>query len=143
MERLELLEYCVPACHHTRGLPPAVRAGMGAGVMGVRNFPPRAGCTLSSGAHAHLHCTRSSWRHVGAVLVFGGYSETFFGMVQGTVGLGKGEGFWSQFSPFFFFFSWMNTLGRRRRVNQGELIFQGLRSSVKQNELSSFKVNDG
>lgn len=39
-ERLELLEYCVPAHRHTRGLSPTVRAGVGAGVMGVRDFPP-------------------------------------------------------------------------------------------------------
>lgn len=39
--RLELLEYCVPAHRHTRGLPPAVLAGVGAGVISVRDFPPR------------------------------------------------------------------------------------------------------
>lgn len=36
----------------------------------------------------------------------------------------------------------MNTLGRRRRGSQGDLVFQDLRSSVKQNKLSSVKVND-
>lgn len=76
---------------------------------------------------------------MGAVLVLRGYSKTFFGMAQRTIGLGKGEDFWY----LFFFFFLMNILGRRRRGSQGDLVFQDLRSSVKQNKLSSFKVNDG
>lgn len=54
----------------------------------------------------------------------------------------KGRRFLVSFFSFFFFFL-MNILGRRRRRSQGDLVFHDLRSSVKQNKLSSFKVNDG
>lgn len=58
-------------------------------------------------------------------------------------GLEREKIFGILFFFFLFFFFLMNTLRRRSRGSQGDLIFQDLRSSIKQNKLSSFKVNDG
>lgn len=89
--RLELLEYCVPAPCHTRGLPPAVQAGVELGLWVCRTS--LRGLALGAPARLHQDFLEARGSSIGPwqVLKKGLWdgSEKVFGMAQCTSGIRK------------------------------------------------------